>query len=34
MYSDGHIDYERYPGDFPVTRIVAELSHEFVRLTE
>jgi prepilin-type N-terminal cleavage/methylation domain-containing protein len=29
-YSDGHIKYVRYPGAFPVTRTVAELSHRFV----
>lgn len=34
MYSDGHISYVRYPGKFPMMRIVAELSHEFVKLTE
>jgi prepilin-type N-terminal cleavage/methylation domain-containing protein len=30
IYSDGHVVYIRYPGDFPATRTVAELSHRFV----
>lgn len=30
MYSDGHINFVRYPGEFPVTATVAKLSHEFV----
>ena len=30
MFSDGHIDFVRYPGEFPVTAAVAKLSHEFV----
>jgi prepilin-type processing-associated H-X9-DG protein len=30
LYSDGHVVYIRYPGDFPATRTVAELSHRFV----
>ena len=34
MYSDGHVSYVRYPGEFPMRRIVAELSHEYVELTE
>ncbi|MEE8344029.1 MAG: type II secretion system protein [Woeseiaceae bacterium] len=34
FYSDGHVTYVRYPGEFPVTRLVAELSHTFVKLTE
>ncbi len=34
FYSDGHVTYVRYPGEFPVTRLVAELSHTFVELTE
>jgi len=29
-YSDGHVKYVRYPGPFPATRTVAELSHRFV----
>ncbi len=34
VYSDGHVTYVRYPGEFPMTRLVAELSHKFVKLTE
>ncbi|GMV95423.1 MAG: hypothetical protein AMXMBFR82_52010 [Candidatus Hydrogenedentota bacterium] len=30
IYSDGHVVYVRYPGEFPATRTVAELSHRFV----
>lgn len=30
LYSDGHIGYLRYPQGFPMTRTVAELSHEFM----
>lgn len=30
-YSDNHIEYIPYPGRFPVCKIVAELSHRFVR---
>jgi prepilin-type N-terminal cleavage/methylation domain-containing protein len=30
-YSDIHVDYIPYPGEFPVCRTVAELSHRFVQ---
>ncbi len=30
LYSDGHVVYVRYPGPYPVTPLVAELSHRFV----
>jgi len=30
LYSDGHIEYVPYPGDYPVCPTVAELSHRFV----
>ncbi len=30
LYGDGHIEYVRYPGPFPVCATVAELSHRFV----
>ena len=30
LHSDGHIAYLRYPQDFPMTRTVAELSHQFM----
>ncbi|MDZ4858094.1 MAG: type II secretion system protein [Candidatus Hydrogenedentes bacterium] len=30
LYSDGHSTYVRYPQEFPMTRTVAELSHEFM----
>lgn len=30
LYSDGHSRYVRYPEEFPMTRTVAELSHEFM----
>lgn len=30
LYSDGHVVYVRYPGEFPATKMVAELSHRFV----
>jgi len=30
LYSDGHIEWLRYPGRFPATRTVAELSHRFL----
>ncbi|MBX7258456.1 MAG: type II secretion system GspH family protein [Candidatus Hydrogenedentes bacterium] len=31
LYSDGRAVYIRYPGDFPMTSLVAELSHRFVQ---
>jgi prepilin-type N-terminal cleavage/methylation domain-containing protein/prepilin-type processing-associated H-X9-DG protein len=31
LYPDGHVQYMRYPGAFPMTRTVAELSHEFMK---
>jgi prepilin-type N-terminal cleavage/methylation domain-containing protein/prepilin-type processing-associated H-X9-DG protein len=34
MYSDGHVEYAHYPGDYPICKIVAELSHRFVLETE
>lgn len=34
LYPDGHVQYARYPGDFPMTRTVAELSHEFMKSWE
>ncbi len=30
LYSDGHVEYIRYPGAYPVCWAVAELSHRFV----
>ena len=30
MFSDGHVEYLRYPGKFPATRTVAELTRRFV----
>jgi hypothetical protein len=30
LYSDGHGIYVRYPGEYPMTRFVAELSHRFM----
>jgi prepilin-type N-terminal cleavage/methylation domain-containing protein len=30
LYSDGHIEYVRYPGQYPACPAVAELSHRFV----
>lgn len=30
LYTDGRAVYIRYPGEFPMTRLVAELSHRFV----
>ena len=30
LYSDGRAVYIRYPGEFPMTPLVAELSHRFV----
>ncbi len=30
LYGDGHVEYIRYPGPFPVCATVAELSHRFV----
>ena len=30
LYSDGHGLYVRYPGEYPMTRFVAELSHRFM----
>lgn len=30
LYSDGHIEFVRYPGKFPAVREVAELSRRFV----
>ncbi len=30
-YSDGHVDYIPYPGDYPACRAVAELSHRFMQ---
>ena len=30
LYSDGHVGYLRYQQEFPMTRTVAELSHEFM----
>lgn len=30
LFVDGNVDYVRYPGQFPVTRTVAELSHQFM----
>lgn len=32
-YSDGHVVHFRYPGEFPATRTVAELSHRFYAAT-
>jgi prepilin-type processing-associated H-X9-DG protein len=29
LYLDGHVDFERYPGPFPVSRGFAELSSQF-----
>ena len=31
LYPDGHVQYLRYPSDFPMTRTVAELSREFMK---
>ena len=31
IYSDGHVDYIAYPGKYPVSKTVAELSHRFVQ---
>jgi prepilin-type N-terminal cleavage/methylation domain-containing protein len=31
QYSDGHLDYIAYPGEYPVCKTVAELSHRFVQ---
>ncbi len=31
LYSDGHIEYKHYPGDYPICKTVAELSHRFVK---
>jgi len=33
MYSDGHVEYISYPGEYPVCPVVAELSHKFVQET-
>ncbi len=30
-YSDGHVEYVRYPGNYPACRSVAELSHAFMK---
>jgi len=30
MYSDGHIDFVKYPGAFPMTAAVAKFSHKFM----
>ena len=30
-YSDGHVEYARYPGDYPACKTVAELSHRFLQ---
>lgn len=30
LYSDGHVEYVKYPDRYPMTRTVAELSHRFV----
>jgi prepilin-type processing-associated H-X9-DG protein len=30
LYADGHLEYQTYPGQFPVCRAVAELTHLFV----
>ena len=30
LYTDGHVEFLTYPGQFPVCRSVAELSHQFV----
>lgn len=32
IFTDGHVEYVRFPGLFPMTQKVAELSHEFVKL--
>lgn len=30
-YSDGHTQYVRYPGEYPASRTVAELSHRYMQ---
>ncbi|MCP4641036.1 MAG: type II secretion system protein [bacterium] len=34
LYSDGHVEYVKYPGKFPAVRSVAELSYRFVMQQE
>ncbi|HRK35331.1 MAG TPA: type II secretion system protein [Candidatus Hydrogenedentes bacterium] len=31
MYTDGHVNYVRYPQEFPISPLVAQLSHEFMQ---
>ena len=34
LYPDGHVQYIAYPGAFPATRTVAELSHRFMEFLD
>ncbi len=31
LYRDAHVEFIRYPGSFPATRVVAKLGHRFVQ---